>query len=1032
MKYILLIFTVLSLERVHSQVTQKYASEYEGFYRAEELYAKKEFSSAKFEFESFLSACKNSNDPFYVKAQYYVALSALSLNHDDEAIRLFVRFNKDYPENIYKNDIYFKLGNYYFSKQNKKGTKLWFEKVIVADLNETEKDEYYFKYGYNFHLLNENIKAKTSFISSKENKTKFGFASKFYFGIICFAEDSTSMEAYKSFNSLKDDGQYLDQVYNYLVQIKHNLKNYQECTDKYSSKEVIEKLSYDNRYLIGNAYYQQKEYQKAIPFYEEYDSVLRVQKNRTSDRDFNYAFGNALYKIGNLKKAIEKFNLVLTKRDSLSQIVYYQIADIFKQEYEKTRDVAKLINARTAFEKASEISFNPSLQEDALYNAAVIAFNVDDSPYNQSIQIFEKFLKLFSNSERKNQIYQFLVEVYRRTDNYDLALSTIENISLKDTKLKMIYQSIAYNYGVTLFLNSNYKGAIEKFNLVEKYPEDVRLKSLSKFWIAESCLRQFESKSSKSVKDSLLLDDAMEAFRSFIKDPSGSTAEKRHEAYYQMGYILLRQKNFIDAIETLRIFVSSGTKDTKKLVDANLRIGDSYYVMRKDEDAIKFYKNALDLNSGSEDIALYYMSKSHGFLEENDKKIELLNKLISNYKKSSFLQWALYDLALAYKDEKADYTSALLYFNRILKEFPSVTFHLDCQIEVADIFFLRNEYDKAEAEYQRILDANINNNSICLKAATGLKNVFSAKGEVDKIVGLVNKYPCAQISSDEIENLYFAPAEKSYTDSLFSAAIPQFEMYLSKFSKGRYTTEVLYYLGDCYARSGNNQKKIELYKQLLSLPVSPYTETAAAFISQQAYNSGEYDQAIIYYLQLEKVSTKPTSVYSARLGLMRSSFLLQKYDTAAIYSELLLESGNLSNSIKVEVEYSKGISNFKMLNYEKALPSLSWISKNTTTSWASEAQYVIAEIYFIKNDYTQADIEARVLLKMKPGYNFWIAKTLILQSRVCLRQNNLFQAEETINSVLNHYPEKDDGIIDEANSVNQEIEQLKNGGNENE
>lgn len=1029
MKYILLIFTLFLAEAYFSQATQKYTSEYEGFYRAEELFLKKEFSSAKFEFETFLNSCKNSNDPFYVKARYYAGLSALNLNHDDEAIRLFMQFNKDYPENIYKNDIFFKLGNYYFSKQNKKNTKIWFEKVIASDLKAFEKDEFHFKHGYNFHLMNENTKAKTTFMNSKENKTKYGYASKFYYGIICFAEDSNSMEAFNSFNSLKDNGQYLDQVYNYMVQIKHNLKNYQECIDNYSSAEVIEKLSYDNRYLIGNSYYQLKEYQKAIPFYEQYDSSLRTLKIRTSDRNFNYAFGNSFYKTGNFEKAIAKFNLVLTKQDSLSQIVYYQIADIFKQQYKKSKDLAKLINARTAFEKASELNFNLILQEDALYNAAVIAFNVDDSPYNQSVQIFEKYLTLFPNSNRKNEIYQFLIEVYRRTNNYELALSTIDNIAVKDRKLKIIYQSVAYNYGVTLFLNSNYKEAILKFNLVEKYPEDVQLKSLSKFWIAESYLRQFETKSSKSVKDSLLLDDAMEAFRAFIKDPSGSTAEKRHEAYYQMGYIRLRQKNLTDAIEMFRIFVASGSKDSKKLVDANLRIADSYYMMRKDEDAIKYYKNALDLKDGGEDIALYYMSKSHGFLEQNDRKIELLNKLIADFKKSGFLQQALYDLALAYKDDKADYANAMTYFNRILKEYPSAAFYLDCQVEVADIHFLRNDYDKAQAEYQSILDKNLNNNAICMKAATGLKNVFSAKGETDKIAGLITKYPCAQISSDEIENLYYEPAEKSYTDSLFAAAIPKFESYLSKFPQGRYAAEALYFLGDCYGRSANNPKKIEIYKQLLTLPISSYSETAAAYVSQQAYNSGEYEQAITYYLELEKVSTKPTSVYAARLGLMRSSFLLQKYDTAAIYSKLILESGNLSNSIKVEAEYSKGISNFKMLNYADAIPSLTWISKNTTTSWASEAQYVISEIYYLQNDYTQADIEARALLKMKPAYNYWIAKTLILQSQICIKQDNLFQAEQTINSVLSHYPEKEDGILDEATLVKQEIDQLKNGGN---
>ena len=1028
MKYFSLIFSLFFTIVVFSQATQKYTSEYEGFFRGEELYNKRELSSAKYEFDLFLERIKNTNDPLYIKARYYSGLCVLGMNLDNEAVRVFSQFNKDYPENIYKNDIYFKLGNYYFKNENK-AAKEWYLKVVSAELQKDQKDEYFFKLGYTHLLLKDTAKAKATFISSKESKNDFGYASKYYFATLIFASNNKSMEAYSQFKDLGDAGKYLDQVYNYMIQIKHQLGNFRDCIDVFSKEEKKKYLTYDNVYLIGDAHYQLKEYQSAIQYFSEYDSTLSALKIRTSNRNFNYAFGNAYYQTGNLDNAITRFNLAITKQDSLSQIIYYQIADIFKQKYTKTKDETNLINARTAFEKAASMDFDPDLQEDALYNAAVLAFNVDDSPYYESVQIFEKFLKMFPNSNRKNEIYQFLVEVYRRTNNYELALSTIESIDKKDFKLKAIYQSVAYNYGVTLFQKNDLKSAIEKFKLVDKYPEDPRLKSQSKFWIAESVLRQFELKAQKTVKDSLLLEDALDAYKAYLKDPSGSPSNMRHEAYYQMGYIHLKQQDLMEAIEKFRIFVTSGTSDQAKLLDANLRIADAYFMMRKDEDAIKYYQSALNLKSGSEDLALFYLSKSHGFLEQNDKKIELLLQLINGYKKSKFLCEGMYDLALAYKDDKADYTNALTYFTKILKEYPSASFYLDCQIEVADIYFLKNDFDKAENEYQRLLDANLNNNTICLKAATGLKNVYTARGETDKIAGLITKYPCAQISTEEIENLYYEPAEKSYTDSLFVEAIPKFENYLTKFPEGRYVSEALYFLGDCYGRNANNTKKIELFKQLLMLPVSSYSESAAAYVSQQAYNSGEYEEALTYYLELEKVSTKANTTYTSRLGVMRTTFLLQKYDTSAIYSKLILESGNLSNSIKVEAEYSKGISNFKMANYAEAIPSLTWISKNTTTSWASEAQYVIAEIYYLQKEYVKSDTEARVVLKMKPSYNFWVAKALILQSRICLAQNNLFQAEQTINSVLDHYPEKEDGIIDEANSVKEEIEQLKNGGN---
>jgi tetratricopeptide (TPR) repeat protein len=1014
MKYLFIISILLYFSSAFSQVTQKYTSEYEGYYRAEELFLKREMSSAKFEFETFLASCKNANDPFYIKARYYIGLSTLEMNLDEDAVRLFTQFNKDYPENIYKNRIYFKLGNYYFKNDNKNARE-WYSKVIVSELSSEDKIEYYFKSGYTHHLLKDNSKAKAAFMDSKNSPTEYGYASKYYYAIILNSENSRS-SAFDEFESLKTNSKYGDQAYNFMVQIKHADKKFDYCIDSLSNDKVVKKLSYDNRYLIGDAFYQKQKYADAIPYFENYDSTLRALKLGTSNRNFNYALGNAYYKTGKLSKATEKFNLVLNKQDSLSQITYYQMADIFKQEYALTKDASKLINARTAFEKSAVMDFDKVLQENALYNAAVIAFNVDDSPYNQSVQIFDKFLKLFPNSQHVDEINQFLIEVYRRTNNYELALTTIDKLGKKDFKLKALYQSIAYNYAVTLFQQNDYKEAIYKFKLAQ-------------FWIAESILRDFESISRKTEQDSVLLDSALIAYRLYLKEPSGSPAEMRHEAYYQMGYIRLKQLNLTESIEMFRVYIQSGSKDTEKLLDANLRIADSYYMTRKDEEAIKFYQSALDLNAGSQDLALYYMSKSCGFLEKNDKKIELLLKLLSSYKKSQFILPALYDLALAYKDDKADYTNALNYFNKILTDYPKAAFYLDCKIEVADIYFLTNDYAKAEAEYQKILDANLNNNDICLKSATGLKNVYLAKGQTDKVEDLISKYPCAQISSEEIENLYYEPAEKSYTDSLFSAAIPKFETYLSKFPQGRYAAEALFFLGDCYGRNLNSAKKIELYKQLLELPVCSYSESSAAFVSQQLYNSGEYEQAQNYYFILEKISTKPNTQYAAKLGVMRSSFLLQNYDTAAVYSKLILETPNISNSVKVEAEYSKGMSNFQLNNFAEALPSLTWISKNTTTSWASEAQFHIAMIYFIQKDLVKADAEARALLKMKPTYNYWIARALILQSKICIEQNNLFQAEQTINSVLDHYPEKEDGIISEANEVKVTIENLKNGEN---
>ena len=92
----------------------------------------------------------------------------------------------------------------------------------------------------------------------------------------------------------------------------------------------------------------------------------------------------------------------------------------------------------------------------------------------------------------------------------------------------------------------------------------------------------------------------------------------------------------------------------------------------------------------------------------------------------------------------------------------------------------------------------------------------------------------------------------------------------------------------------------------------------------------------------------------------------------------------------------------------------------------SEAKYSLAEIYYKQTQYGQAETEIKALIKMKPSYNFWVAKGLILQARIHILNEDLFQAEQTLKSVIDYYPDQNDGLLAEANDLWDELMQLKN------
>ena len=158
---------------------------------------------------------------------------------------------------------------------------------------------------------------------------------------------------------------------------------------------------------------------------------------------------------------------------------------------------------------------------------------------------------------------------------------------------------------------------------------------------------------------------------------------------------------------------------------------------------------------------------------------------------------------------------------------------------------------------------------------------------------------------------------------------------------------------------------------------------------------------------------------------MRCHFLLENWVNAAQYATKVL-ANQQTNELKLEAEYIKGVSYAKADKFAEAQASLEYVVKNTTKITAAEAKYLIAEGFNKKGDVAKAETSIRELLKMKPGYDFWIAKGLILQTRILVQKKDYFQAENTIKSVIDHYTVADDGIKTEATDLYNEIMQLKN------
>lgn len=980
-----------------AQTSDKYNSVYADFYRAEDLYQKAQYSAARAEFRNFVESFNVPNDPMVLKAKFYEGLSALELYQND-GVDLLLAFNQAYPESIYRTKIYWKLAQYYYQKKKYESTIEWLDQLSKSDIPEEDMDEYLFKRGYAHFSLNEMRKARNAFFEVKDSQSQYGLPSLYYFSHIEYTLGAYQT-ALDGFEILSKDKRFNRVAPYYVAQIYYLQGRYEDVTAyaptiQDSIPKTYEK---DLQLIIGDAYFKLGDYDLAIPYLAKYN-----QRSKTTPA-MDYQLGYAYYKTQAYEAAIPLLARATKQNDTLAQKAFYQIGESYLS-------LENYSVARSAFEQAYDIGLLPDVTEDALYQYAVLSYKLDLNPYNEAVVSLEKYLEVYPNSSRKDDVYQYLVNVYATTNQYEKALASLDRLPTKDYRLKSIYQLIAYNAGVEQFLKKNYPEAQRYFALVPKYSIDPEMTSKAQFWNADADFQQRK------------FGPAVLKYRQVLSVP-GATRETKAEAYYNIGYAYLELGDTLMAIENFGLYAQQAPRNKHKLADAWMRVADGHYSVKENEKALNAYQKVLDLKAGFEDQALFYKGKTLLFQNRIPEKIAAHEEILQKHPSSKYVQLSVLEIANSYKSQ-GKYDRALTYYTRYTAEYPNSADVFNAELQIADIYFKKKDLVLAESMYKEIMGKNDDRN-ICLQAGKGLLAVYTEQRKPEKISEMNRQYPCAQVDSDEEEDVFYATAFEVYEDSNFREAIPQLQKYIDRYPEGKYTNELMFFMANCFYQLEDKPEAMNVYRQFLERPNNGYTEFAAIRLSKYLYNNGEYGDAYLYYKKIEEVASDPEVVFNARLGVMRTAFLEENWSQANVYASKLLAGYNLESGIELEAHYAKGMSNFNLNDLNQAKASLEWIVKNTTTIRGAEAKYKLAELYFNEMDFEQSEQTVRELLKRKPAYNFWVAKGLILQAKMAIAKEDYFQAEQTLKSVIDHYPIPDDGILMSANEVWDELMQIK-------
>ena len=965
---------------------------------AKELFEKEKYAGALNLFHEFIEENDEEYSEQTINAEYYANICSLYLFHKDAEYNL-EKFVTDHPESAWVKKVYLELANYNYKRKKYKKSLEWFEYVDPRELSKSQKIEFYFKRGHSYFLQDDYENAKYDFKQMLGEESEYQTAATYYFSHIAYEEGNTET-ALLGFEQLADDPNFSPVIPYYVAQILYSQERYddlleyaQPLVDSSDSKET-KRLPEISR-LIGDAFYRNSEYQESISYLEYYH-----QNSNRSDlvpEDF-YQLGFAYYNSKQYENALDLFSQCSDEESEIGQSSSYFMGDCYLQLDEK-------LYARAAFKEASEDDYNIEIKEDALFNYAKLAFELSYNPFHEAITAFEDYLENYPDSDRGDEAYEFLLNVYMKSKNYEAALNSLDKIENKDARTQEAYQMVAFNRAVELFKIGELEQAEEFFSKVSTYKVNFTLIAEALFWKGEIAYKQ-----KKYTK-------AFDLYNQFTAEAGSINSGFYNEANYAAAYSLFKQKKYQQSTTYFRKYVdaTSSADDQRKINDAYLRLGDCYYVSKDFKKAINYYNEAIAINEGKRDYAMFQKGICYGLDGNKAKKIEVLQELINSHSASSYTADAKFALAKSYLEDDQLNKSKELYEDILVNHdnSPYVKYSMRDLLLVA----LKQGNDQEVISMWNDLISKYPNDPVRNDAYQIAEEVLIANN-VD--------IPDNIVDQDELEARVYELAENAALSGDCEEGITKLENYLTKYDPGMYATSANYYLGNCYFDQGNTEKALNAYNYVINQPVSEYTEDCLVVAATINYNNGNYSQARNHYTELEQVAKLEMNILEAQIGLLRCHFLLGDHTYALEYADKVIVNPNTPSDILKTAYLWRGKIRMENDNKDDAYYDFVEVTKRTSNEEAAEAKYNMALIAYMKEAYKPAEKEIFELIESYSSYSKWKYSGFLLLVDVYIGMDDLFQAKATVNTILDNVSEP--WVIDEARDKKTLIENLETQG----
>jgi tetratricopeptide (TPR) repeat protein len=956
--------------------------------RGIELFNKQKFGAARQYFDKVAANTKGTST-LRADASKYLSFCATELQNDD-AESIFSRYAAAYEWHSGVNDAAFRLGSMFYNQKQYRKACTYLAKVKPEGFNADKQAEYYFFYGYSSFMQNDLDKAKVCLYEIKDKDSRYTSPAIYYYSHIAYTEKNYQT-AINGFEKLKTDETFGSLVPYYITQCLYMQGKYEELV-KYAPPlidSVVSGRTAEMSKLIGDAYYRLNKYGEAIPFLE------RFAKEATPTITDNYQLGYCYYNEKRFTDAIPQFEYATGTNDALAQNALFHLGDCYLRTNEKKK-------ALLAFSRASKMDFDARMKEDALFNFAVLTYETGYNPFNEALKAFNEFLEKYPNSARTDEVYQYMVAAYMNTHNYKEAMASIEKIKVKDNNIKKAMQRVAFYHGLELYNDQRYQEALVSLEKSLLYADfDRALGARASYWIAESNYRMAD------------FDEAINEYDRFLTSAGAFSLPEYKLAHYNMGYAYFSKKDYPKAQEWFRKYIGFNSKYSQSIMsDAYNRTADCYFIQTQYQPAIDNYSKSIEIGKADKDYAMFQKAFCLGLLGKHKQKITLLADLMKQSPKSAYMDDALYESGKSYV-ELDDDKQAISYFKKLITSYPKGSYVPKSWLQLGLIAYNDHKNTEAIDCYKKIVDEWPG----CAEyrsALTGIKNIYVEDNNVEAYIQYTDNLAGFNVSQAEQDTLSFRAAENIYMAGDCTKATDGLDKYITRFPKGSFILNAHYYRGDCAMRNNKTTQALEDFTYVSSQSRNEFSEEALLNSARLLMDTARYAEALDAWKKLETVAEQKANIFESKVGQLRAYGKLNEHSNVLAAAKIVLASENINPEISREATFLTAKASQALTMNEQALTNYKKVAVDVKTIEGAESEYRVCELLFATGKDVDGEKEVFRFADLNTPHQYWMAKSFLALATNYVKLKDDFQASQTLQSVIDNYGNKTDGIIDEA------------------